>query len=119
MIQSFLGVRERFTGASAVAAFDEGLSVHIVSRDGLGAVHFSIVSEPLSLYVDSNFADSHPDRDDISHLVLAVSPLTSKDALFSDRSAETIDLDKEGLFTVGDLNIALPVVLRVLSFVSR
>ena len=107
-------------GAHAVAdaASLEGVSVHIFSRDGDSAVHFLIVSDPLGLYVDSNIAVTHSDRDEICHSVFAVSPFTSKDVLFSDHFAETSDFDGDRLFTVGDLDIALPVVLRVLSFLS-
>jgi len=103
------GVADAFTEALS----DIGFGVGIVLCDGLMAQKFLIVSDPLGLYVDSNISVSHRERDKFSGLVGAVSPATSTDALFSDDIAETSDLDGEGLFTVGDLDVAFPGVFGV------
>jgi len=95
------------------ALTDIGFGVGIVFCDSLMAQKFLIVSDPLGLYVDSYISMSHLERDEFFGLVDAVSPARSTDVLFSDDLAKTSDLDGDGLFTVGDLDVAFPVVLGV------
>lgn len=99
--------------AFTIALLDIVFGVGIVLCDGLMAQKFLIVSDPLSLYVDSNISVSQIERDEFFGLVDAVSPARSTDVLFTENLAKTSDLDGDGLFTVGDLDVAFPVVLGV------